>query len=50
MVSVRIVETVLPLNLDARDGYPVERERIFAASSGKILSWPEIAIMPGIHI
>lgn len=31
------VETVLPYNLDAWDGYPVEREIIFAAASGKNL-------------
>jgi len=31
------VETVLPYNLDAWDGYPVEREAIFAAANGKKL-------------
>ena len=31
------VENVLPYNLDAWDGYPVEREIIFAAASGKKL-------------
>lgn len=31
------VETVLPYNLDAWDGYPVERETIYAAASGKKL-------------
>ncbi|WP_201766052.1 alkaline phosphatase D family protein [Nafulsella turpanensis] len=31
------VETVLPYNLDAWDGYPVEREMIFAAAAGKKL-------------
>jgi len=31
------VETVLPYNLDAWDGYPAEREKIFAAASGKKL-------------
>lgn len=31
------VETVLPYNLDAWDGYPVEREVILAAASGKKL-------------
>ncbi|WP_162051529.1 alkaline phosphatase D family protein [Pontibacter pamirensis] len=31
------VETVLPYNLDAWDGYPVEREIIYAAASGKEL-------------
>lgn len=31
------VETVLPYNLDAWDGYPVEREMIFGAAAGKKL-------------
>jgi alkaline phosphatase D len=31
------VETVLPYNLDAWDGYPAEREMIFAAATGKKL-------------
>jgi len=31
------VETVLPYNVDSWDGYPVEREMIFAAASGKKL-------------
>ncbi|WP_207434942.1 alkaline phosphatase D family protein [Sabulibacter ruber] len=31
------VETVLPYNLDAWDGYPVEREMVFAAAAGKKL-------------
>jgi alkaline phosphatase D len=31
------VETVLPYNLDAWDGYPAEREMIFAAAAGKKL-------------
>ena len=31
------VETVLPYNLDAWDGYPVERERVLAAAAGKKL-------------
>ncbi|ALJ00222.1 alkaline phosphatase D family protein [Rufibacter tibetensis] len=31
------VETVLPYNLDAWDGYPVEREMVFAAAAGKDL-------------
>ncbi|MFC6997335.1 alkaline phosphatase D family protein [Rufibacter roseus] len=31
------VETVLPYNLDAWDGYPVEREMVFAAATGKKL-------------
>jgi alkaline phosphatase D len=31
------VETVLPYNLDAWDGYPVEREVVFAAAAGKKL-------------
>jgi alkaline phosphatase D len=31
------VETVLPYNLDAWDGYPVEREAVFAAANGKKL-------------
>jgi alkaline phosphatase D len=31
------VDTVLPYNLDAWDGYPVEREAIFAAANGKKL-------------
>ncbi|MEO3402599.1 alkaline phosphatase D family protein [Mucilaginibacter sp. CAU 1740] len=31
------VNTVLPYNLDAWDGYPVEREAIFAAANGKKL-------------
>ena len=31
------VETVLPYNLDAWDGYPVEREAIFASAAGKNL-------------
>ncbi|NMM47307.1 alkaline phosphatase D family protein [Marinigracilibium pacificum] len=31
------VETVLPYNLDAWDGYPVEREKVFAAASAKNL-------------
>lgn len=29
------VETVLPYNLDAWDGYPVEREIVYAAAAGK---------------
>lgn len=31
------VQTVLPYNLDAWDGYPAEREMIYAATSGKKL-------------
>ncbi|HAS39251.1 MAG TPA: alkaline phosphatase [Microscillaceae bacterium] len=31
------VETVLPYNLDAWDGYPAEREAVFAAANGKKL-------------
>ncbi|RZM18947.1 MAG: alkaline phosphatase, partial [Pedobacter sp.] len=31
------VQTVLPYNLDAWDGYPVEREAVFAAANGKKL-------------
>ncbi|WP_217495897.1 alkaline phosphatase D family protein [Mangrovivirga cuniculi] len=31
------VETVLPYNLDAWDGYPVEREKVYAAANGKNL-------------
>jgi alkaline phosphatase D len=31
------VETVLPYNLDAWDGYPVEREAVYAAATGKKL-------------
>jgi alkaline phosphatase D len=31
------VETVLPYNLDAWDGYPAEREAIYAAAAGKKL-------------
>ncbi|MEO1054554.1 MAG: alkaline phosphatase D family protein [Bacteroidota bacterium] len=31
------VENVLPYNLDAWDGYPAEREAVFAAASGKKL-------------
>lgn len=31
------VETVLPYNLDAWDGYPVEREMIYAVAAGKKL-------------
>lgn len=31
------VETVLPYNLDAWDGYPAEREAIFASANGKKL-------------
>jgi len=31
------VQTVLPYNLDAWDGYPAEREAIFAAATGKKL-------------
>ena len=31
------VETVLPYNLDAWDGYPIERETVYAAASGKKL-------------
>ncbi|MGB0523261.1 MAG: alkaline phosphatase D family protein [Flammeovirgaceae bacterium] len=31
------VETVLPYNLDAWDGYPVEREAVYAAANGKKL-------------
>ncbi len=31
------VETVLPYNLDAWDGYPLERERVLAAATGKKL-------------
>lgn len=31
------VDTVLPYNLDSWDGYPVEREFVFAAASGKQL-------------
>ncbi len=31
------VQTVLPYNLDAWDGYPAERETIYAAASGKKL-------------
>ncbi|GGF12555.1 alkaline phosphatase D family protein [Hymenobacter cavernae] len=31
------VETVLPYNLDAWDGYPAEREKLYAAANGKKL-------------
>jgi alkaline phosphatase D len=31
------VETVLPYNLDSWDGYPVEREAVYAAANGKKL-------------
>ncbi|MBE9585892.1 alkaline phosphatase D family protein [Mucilaginibacter sp. JRF] len=31
------VDTVLPYNLDAWDGYPVEREAVFASANGKKL-------------
>ncbi|MFD3001101.1 alkaline phosphatase D family protein [Pontibacter toksunensis] len=31
------IETVLPYNLDAWDGYPVEREIVYAAAAGKKL-------------
>ncbi|OUJ74838.1 alkaline phosphatase D family protein [Hymenobacter crusticola] len=31
------VETVLPYNLDAWDGYPAEREKLYAAATGKKL-------------
>jgi alkaline phosphatase D len=31
------VQTVLPYNLDAWDGYPVEREKVYAAAKGKKL-------------
>jgi len=31
------VQTVLPYNLDSWDGYPVEREMVFAAAAGKKL-------------
>ncbi|WP_207420648.1 alkaline phosphatase D family protein [Desertivirga brevis] len=31
------IQTVLPYNLDSWDGYPVEREMIFAAANGKKL-------------
>jgi len=31
------VQTVLPYNLDAWDGYPVEREAVYAAANGKKL-------------
>jgi len=31
------VETVLPYNLDAWDGYPAEREKLYAAAQGKKL-------------
>jgi alkaline phosphatase D len=31
------VQTVLPYNLDAWDGYPVERERVYAMAKGKKL-------------
>ena len=31
------VSTVLPYNLDAWDGYPAERERVYAAAAGKKL-------------
>lgn len=31
------VQTVLPYNLDSWDGYPVDREKVFAAAAGKKL-------------
>jgi alkaline phosphatase D len=42
------VETVLPYNLDAWDGYPVEREVVFASASGKkLISLAGDTITPG---